>query len=38
MCLGYWSRLGYVQDSDIHAAALLPDVMEKDAEDDDIMM
>ena len=38
MCLGYWSRLGYVQDSDIHAAALLPDVMEKDADDDDDIM
>jgi hypothetical protein len=33
MCLGYWSRLGYVEDSDIQAAAVLPDVMGKDADD-----
>jgi hypothetical protein len=31
--LGYWSRLGYVEDSDIQAAAVLPDIMRKDAED-----
>ena len=33
LCLGYWSRLGYVEDSDIQAAAVLPDIMGKDAED-----
>jgi hypothetical protein len=33
MCLGCWSRLGYVEDSDIHAAAVLPEVMEKDGDD-----
>ena len=34
MCLGCWSRLGYVsKDSDIHAAAVLPEVTEKDGDD-----
>lgn len=37
MCLGYWSRLGYVEDSDIHAAAILPNVMEKDVDDEEDM-
>jgi hypothetical protein len=33
MCLGYWSRLGYVEDSDIQAAAVLPDVIGKESKD-----
>ena len=37
MCLGYWSRLGYVEDSDIHVAAILLDVMEKDVDDEEDM-
>jgi hypothetical protein len=27
MCLGVWSRLGYVKDSDIRAAVALPEVL-----------
>lgn len=26
MCLGVWSLMGYVHDSDVNAAALLPEV------------
>ena len=33
MCLGYWSRLGYVEDSDIQVAAVLPDVIGKESKD-----
>ena len=33
MCLGYWSRLGYVDDSNIQAAAVLPDVIGKESKD-----
>ncbi len=39
MCLGDWSKLGFVEDSDIHAVVILPEVPEEDGnEDGDILM
>ena len=32
MCLGVWSRLGYVKDSDLLAASTLPDVVGEEEE------
>jgi hypothetical protein len=34
MCLGVWSRLGYVKDSDIKAVAILPEVPANMKEED----
>jgi hypothetical protein len=34
MCLGVWSLLGYVKDSDIKAVAILPEVPAGTKEDD----
>lgn len=34
MCLGVWSRLGYVNDNDIKAVVLLPEVPANTKEDD----
>ncbi|KIM40437.1 hypothetical protein M413DRAFT_72935, partial [Hebeloma cylindrosporum] len=33
MCLGVWSRLGYVKDSDIKAVVTLPEVPANERED-----
>ncbi len=39
MCLGDWSKLGFVKDSDIQAVAILPEVPEEDGnKDGDILM
>ena len=34
MCLGVWSRLGYVQDVDIKAVVSLPEIPADGKEDD----
>jgi hypothetical protein len=31
MCLGVWSRMGYVRDEDVNAVAIMPDL---DGEED----
>ena len=33
MCLGVWSRLGYLKDSDIKAVVALPEVPANEKED-----
>ena len=32
MCLGAWSLVGYVQDSDVKAVTMLPDLKDDDEE------
>ncbi len=39
MCLGDWSQMGFVEDSDIQEVALLPEVPEEQGDEDgDILM
>ena len=33
MCLGAWSLMGYVQDSDVKAVTMLPDLKEDEDEE-----
>ena len=35
MCLGYWSKLGFVRLEDLKAGASLPDVKDEETSDDD---
>jgi hypothetical protein len=32
MCLGAWSKMGYVRDSDVKAVTVLPDLKEDEEE------
>jgi hypothetical protein len=32
MCLGVWSLMGYVKDSDIRASVMLPDIIGEEEE------
>ncbi|KAF8810408.1 hypothetical protein BYT27DRAFT_7092030, partial [Phlegmacium glaucopus] len=34
MCLGVWSRMGYVKDSDIRAVVVLPEIPANAKEED----
>ncbi len=38
MCLGQWSLLGYVHDSNVQEVALLPEVPEEEGDEDGNVM